>query len=115
MKGDRLWNEIVQGLALAKAKGCPVESIWLTPDARDALAELNGPAAITKIQGHHVSIIRNASYPWSFNLECGWTNDKGQECYVIIPSDIQENVFPKATSAIDTAPMEAHPLWASFG
>lgn len=105
-------DNIIKGLDLAKAKGCPVERIWINEATDAELTRWNGDQAIFDFRGHPLSVIRDAK-AWEIRLECGWTDRNGVERRSISPTDA-ENEYTKPP-AIDTAPMEAHPLWASFG
>ena len=109
---SQLLDSIHKGLALACAKGCPVESIWVSPQTHDDLSTVNARAPYKVLDGYHVSIVRMTE-PYQIKLECGWTDRHGKERTDITALDVV--VEFQAPPAIDTASMEEHPLWASFG
>lgn len=88
MKPSTLRKELLAGLALAKAKGCPVNSIWVTPEIHDLM--LRHEKVMPAIRYEQVSIAKGSPYPWLINTECGWTDDQGNERRVIIPDDVRD-------------------------
>ncbi|WP_375292104.1 hypothetical protein [Sphingomonas melonis] len=55
---SQILDSIIKGLDLAKAKGCPVDSIWINETTDGELTRWNGDQAIYDFRGHHLSVVR---------------------------------------------------------
>lgn len=102
-----LTDRITEGLTLAKAKGCPIDAIWLHPTLNETIN-----ASTKAAWGAHVSVMR-MQHPFEIKLECGWTDRKGNERTSITLQDVLYEE-PPPPPPIDTRTMERSPIWGAF-